>query len=91
MEQNHCGHLGFSFDTILACFDPEVILLLKEQVSAQSDLRFEKTCRKLIFKMAAVVAGHLGCSIGTFSYFVSHKRPNAHHRFNWIIEEMSKI
>ena len=47
---------SFSFDTILACFDPEVILLLKEQVSAQSDLRFEKTCRKLIFKMAAVVA-----------------------------------
>ena len=28
----------------------------KEQVSAQSDLRFEKRCRKLIFKMAAVVA-----------------------------------
>ena len=24
----------------------------KEQVSAQSDLRFEKRCRKLIFKMA---------------------------------------
>ena len=28
----------------------------KEQVSAQRDLRFEKRCRKLIFKMAAVVA-----------------------------------
>ena len=28
----------------------------KEQVLAQSDLRFEKRCRKLIFKMAAVVA-----------------------------------
>ena len=28
----------------------------KEQVSAQSDLRFEKRYRKLIFKMAAVVA-----------------------------------
>ena len=28
----------------------------KEQLSAQSDLRFEKRCRKLIFKMAAVVA-----------------------------------
>ena len=27
----------------------------KEQVSTQSDLRFEKKCRKLIFKMAAVV------------------------------------
>ena len=43
-------------DTILACFDPEVILLLKEQVWAQSDLRFEKRCRNLFFKMAAVVA-----------------------------------
>ena len=28
----------------------------KEQVLAQSDLRFEKRCRKLIFKMADVVA-----------------------------------
>ena len=28
----------------------------KEQVSAQRDLRFEKRCRKLIFKMVAVVA-----------------------------------
>ena len=23
--------------------------------------------------------GHLGFSIGSFSYFVSHKRPNAHY------------
>ena len=23
--------------------------------------------------------GHLGFSIGSFSYFVSHKRPNAYH------------
>ena len=50
-----------------------------EQVSAQSDLRFEKRCRKLIFKMAAVVA-ILDFSIGSFSYFVSHKRSNAHHQ-----------
>ena len=52
MEQNHCGRLGFSIDTILACFDPEV----KEQISAQNDLRFEKRCRNLIFKVAAMVA-----------------------------------
>ena len=26
MKQNYCGHLGFSTDTCLACFDPEVIL-----------------------------------------------------------------
>ena len=24
--------------------------------------------------------GHLGFSIGSFSYFVSHKHPNAHHQ-----------
>ena len=24
--------------------------------------------------------GHLGFSIGSFGYFVSHKRPNAHHQ-----------
>ena len=26
--------------------------------------------------------GHLGFSIGSFSYFVSHKHPNAHHHFD---------
>ena len=31
MEQNHCDHLGFSINTILACFNPEVILLLKSK------------------------------------------------------------
>ena len=50
-----------------------------QQASAQSNLRFEKRCRKLIFKMVAVVA-ILDFSIGSFSYFVSHKRPNAHHQ-----------
>ena len=27
----HCGHLGFSIGTILACFDPEVIMLLQSK------------------------------------------------------------
>ena len=92
MEQNHCGHLGFSIDTVLAYFDPEVILLLKGQVSAQSDLRFEKRCRKVIFKMAAVVAildfllAHLAilCLISTLMLIIKF-------RFDLIIEEMSKI
>ena len=64
----------------------------KEQVSAQSDLRFEKRCRKLIFQMAAVVAildflsAHLAilCLIGALMLIIKF-------RFNWIIEEMSKI
>ena len=63
-----------------------------EQVSAQSDLRFEKRYRKLIFNMAAVVAildflsAHLAilCLIGALMLIVKF-------RFNWIIEEMSKI
>ena len=75
----HCGHLWFSIGTISVCSDPESHLVATEHVSAQSDLRFEKRCRKLIFKMAAVVA-ILDFSIGSFSYFASHKRANAHHQ-----------
>ena len=64
----------------------------KEQVSAQSDLRFEKRCRKLIFMMAAVVAildflsAHLAilCLIRVLMLIIKFW-------FNWIIEEMSKI
>ena len=64
----------------------------KEQVSVQSDLMFEKRCRKLIFKMAAVVAildilpAHLAilCLISTQMLIIKF-------RFNWIIEETSKI
>ena len=51
MEWNQCGHLGYRIYKILACFHPEVNQLL---VSAQSDRRFGKRYRKLIFKMAAV-------------------------------------
>ena len=49
----------------------------KEQVSAQSDLRFEMS--KIDFQDGGC-CGHLGFSMGSFSYFVSHKRPNAHHQ-----------
>ena len=31
MEKTHYGHLGFSIDIILSCFDPEVILLLQSK------------------------------------------------------------
>ena len=53
MEQNHFGHLGFPLITILACFDPGHPAAT-EQVLAQSNKRFGKSCRKLIFKMAGV-------------------------------------
>ena len=81
-------------------FDPHNFSLLrsrshpvaKEQVSAQSDLRFEKRFRKLIFKMAAVVAildflsAHLAilCLISALMLIIKF-------RFKWIIEKMTKI
>ena len=61
-----------------------------EQVSDQSDHRFGKRCRKLIFKMTAVTASfpsaHLSilCLLGALMFIIKF-------RFNWIIEEMSKI
>ena len=62
-----------------------------EQVTTQSNQRFGK-CRKLIFKMAAVVAildfllAHLAilCLLRASMLIIKF-------RFNWIIEEMSKI
>ena len=59
MEQNHCGHLGFLIDTNLACFDPEVILLLK------SKFRF-KVMSKIDFQDGGC-DGHLGFSISSVS------------------------
>ena len=74
MEWNHCGYLGFQIYTILAHLGPEVILLL------QRKFRLNTTkCRKLIFKMAAVVA-ILEFFNGSFSNFVSTRGPNAHHQ-----------
>ena len=78
MEWNHCSHLGIPINKILACFDP----VATEQVTAQSDQRFGKRCRKLIFKTAAHLAilGLLGALMLIIKF-----------QFNWIIEEMSKI
>ena len=88
MEWNRCGHLRIPINKILARFDP----VATEQVSAQSDQKFGKRCRKLIFKMAAVVAildflsAHLAilCLLGALMLIIKFQ-------FNWIIEEMSKI
>ena len=52
MEWNHCVHLIIPINKILARFDP----VAAEQVSAKSDQKFGKRCRKLIFKIAAVAA-----------------------------------
>ena len=72
----------------LACFD----LVATELVSAQSDQKFGKRCRKLILKMAAVVAildflpAHLAilCLLGALMLIIKFK-------FNWIIEEVQNM
>ena len=80
MEWNHCGHLRIQINKILACFHPAAI----KQVSAQSDQKFGKRCRKFIFKMAAVA--HLAnlCLLGILMLIIKFQ-------FNWIKEEISKI
>ena len=64
----------------------------KEQVSVQSDLRFEKRCRKLIFKTAAVMAilDFLSAHLAILN-LISALMLLIKFRLNWIIEEMSKI
>ena len=86
MEWNHCGHLRIPINKILAPFDP----VATEQVSAQSDQKFGKRCRKLIFKMAVAafldfLSAHLAILflLGALMLIIKFQ-------FNWIIE-MSKI
>ena len=64
----------------------------KEKVSAQSDLRFGKRCRKLIFKMAAVVAilDFSSAHLAIF-YLISALMLIIKFQFNWIVEEISKL
>ena len=52
MEWNHCCHLWIPINKILARFDP----VATEQVSAQSNQKFWKRCRKLTSKMEALAA-----------------------------------
>ena len=74
MEQNHCDHLKFLINIILARFDPEVILLL------QSKFRLKQSkVREEMSKIDFQDGGRLGFSISSFSYFVSTRRPCAHH------------
>ena len=63
-----------------------------EQVSAQGDQRFGKRCRKLIFKMAAVVAilDFLSACLANLC-LLSALMLIIKFQFNLIIEEMSKI
>ena len=69
-QDGRCGcHLVFMIDMILSHFNPEVVL----------DQMFGKRCRKLIFKMATVVA-ILDFQSAQSAYFVFTKYPNAPHQ-----------
>ena len=35
--------------------------------------------------------GHLGFSIGSFTYFVFHKRPNAHHQVSIEVDYIGAV
>ena len=80
MERNHCGHLGFPIDIILARFDPEVIMLL------QSKFRLKATSKTAaVVAILDVLSAHLAilCLLSALMLIIKFE-------FNWIIE-MSKI
>ena len=78
MERNHCDHFGLLIDTILACFDPDVIMSLQRSFGPKQP----KVCEEMskIDFQDSGCGGHRGFSTGSFSYFVSTKHPNAHHQ-----------
>ena len=64
---------------VFACFDPEVILLLKSKFQLKAIYGLKEEMSKIDFQDGDC-GGILGFSIGSLSYFVSHKCPNAHHQ-----------
>ena len=79
MEQNHCGHLGFLIDTIIAGFDPEVILLLQSKFRLKAIKGLERDDENW-FSRRWLRRLFLIFHVLSFSYFVSTRRPNAHHQ-----------
>ena len=73
MEQNHCGHLGFSIDTNLSRFDPKVFLLLQSKFRLKATEGFERDVIK--WRLSYIIINPL-----SFSYFVSTRRPCARHQ-----------
>ena len=78
MEWNHCKPSWNSDQQNFSLFQSKSYPVAKEQVSAQRDQRFVKRCRKLVFKMAPVVAvldflsAHLAilCLLGTLMLII---------------------
>ena len=75
MEWNHCGHLRIPINKILARFDP---VATRASFGSKQPKVWEEMS-KTDFQDGSC-GGHLGCSIGSFSYFASTRHPNAHHQ-----------
>ena len=92
MEQNHCSHSGFPINTILARFNPEVILLLKSKLrlkltkglgrDIENDFQDGSCGGHLEFSIHSVLA--ILCLLGALMLIIKFQ-------FSWIIEAMSKI
>ena len=65
MERSHCCHLGFPINIILACFSPQVILLLQSKFQLKATKSWEEMSE--IDLQDGGCGGHLGFSIGSFS------------------------
>ena len=67
MERNQCGHLGFSW------------FRSRSHPVATKQPKVWEEMSKIDFQDGGC-GGHCEFSIGSFGYFVSIKRPNAHHQ-----------
>ena len=93
MEQNHCSHLGFLTDMILAGFNPEVIFLLQSKFQLKAYIKVWKEMSKIDFQDGGC-GGYLGfsirsvlailCLLGALILIIKFQ-------FSWIIQAMSKI
>ena len=72
-------------------FRSKSYLVATEQVSAQSDVRFGRRCRKLIFKMAAVVAILDFCSAQFSLFCVSTRHPDTPHQVSTQLDHRGDV
>ena len=79
MEQNHCSHLGFPIDMILAGFDPEVIFLLQRKLGLKVTKGLERDVENWFSRWWLWWLPWIFIPL-SFSCFVSTRGPNAHHQ-----------
>ena len=84
-QDDSCGgHLEFATETILAAFDPQVILLLQSKFRLKSTKGFKRDVENLFSRRRLCRPSWIFDRL-SFRYFDSIRRPDAPHQLNAII------